>query len=1474
MAIKGYSAEENAAYRQKKQEEMEELFKRIDEGVRSVFTSEKYVEYLKFSAKFTDYSANNTMLINRARPDASFVAAYGKWRQLGRQVKKGEAGIPILAPVRYKTNQYQEYERPAKDEFGNQIYNEDGTEKMETVSENVTGIAFKKAYVFDVSQTEGKPIPSPVEELKGDIDSAKMEAIFKALRKVTGINIEFEDIRGSAKGYYNPDSKRIAVKTGMSDTQTVKTVFHETAHCLLHDPDKKIVTAKAPRNEKEVQAESTAFIVAEHFGIDTSDYSFPYIATWTKGKTFEQLQKVLQEIQTAAKTIISGVESELLKMQKRELSVEDIIADDELNNIQKAELIIEHGIDDGLVYDATEIDAIKAFAADHEDFEETVKLITDTEAIINQRMNYGYDFSYMTPLGSKEAALDAFDRGEAVYLLYPDNSEGMALERYEIENFDGFFGIEKEENQNRTKANTEGLTTVSKAVALEMWDKDLDVYINGEVALSRDEIEAAGRSDSFAVPDYQYAAQLEFDAPVSENNTKKEEKMPNYQQPYAAKPKNPNILGNTPYEALGSKNDLQYYPNLKNRHADNIAKQLEADGVRFSGVRKGFTTTLTINKRDIPRYEAAVTKVKAMYSQLNSRTESSAPYQRQPVGYSAPAPQYDAPARPQQGRFVSDNPDIIGNTDYRALGKRSELAYYSLNPRHAENVAKQLDADGVPFSGLKGSDDTTITIRKTDIPRYEAAVEKVKAMYDQQKGQRARPAQSEQRYEAPPVAEDYGYPDPPPQPEYSAPPPSYEEYGAPPPEYAPPEYEHEAPAAVHSAPEKPKNPNVIGNTPYEQLGDRSELQYYPKLKNRHAENVAKQLDADGIRFSGLKSGSTTTITINKADIPRYEAAVAKVKAGYEQAKAEQKASSPAAKEAAKPVIPETRPEAPATFKDVPICTMSYMAAKQSSREQEWRNSLRASKACIKYINENLSARYAAHDIGSVVKDLEEQFGLKRALYTIAATIQLKDQDGRFSQAVKDKAREYPFDSDRARLEFLTEAHPVMVCFLYEKLMDREKELQMPAPEIEEPKLSALFEDKFLLPMEQVEIRDDYRGIPETKYYNTSANEYFVEGMGWLDNAEYDAAQRESGERPQDFYKKVTSVNVTYVTTTGEVGEMDISPEEYRLFQDATYSEQKKQAYEVAKAALDERKRENNIEPLPTEMYSVSQTVTRKYEIEALCANGQVATVKSGIASIPEAKKALMEIFNKRKGKARCEFIHPQVLWNKSRPMQWDSPEHAPDVEYMIKQTKGSKPAHSHYLQRLVKDETGAYQNDKVVLRGSFGECNAALAELLKNPPAEDQRKSVTFEIYQLRDDLPERRDISFEPYANLEQRGITPEIGMYQKMYVASSDILPAHGAGMGQFLEAVYQKFNIERPEDFKGHSLSISDVVVVGDDAYYVDKSGFKPLHEFMTGGRDMQRGEVTEQRKPDERREEPQQDKPDAPEKTAEHRKKKSR
>ena len=274
---KEFTVEEKSAYNEKKQSDIDEMVKRIDEGVSAVFKSDKYKEYLKFASKFTDYSARNTMLINMQKPDATLVAAFGKWKDLGRQVEKGQSGISILAPVSYKTNQILEIDKPATDEFGNKLFNDDGTEQKVTVQKPITGISFKKVYVFDVSQTTGKELPDPFAELKGDIDNARKEAVFEALKRVTGIDIEFKDIKGGAKGYYSAAKNQIVIKSGMSDMQTLKTAFHEVAHNLLHDPSKKIVTAKSPRNEKEVQAESVAFIVAERFGMDTSEYSFPYI---------------------------------------------------------------------------------------------------------------------------------------------------------------------------------------------------------------------------------------------------------------------------------------------------------------------------------------------------------------------------------------------------------------------------------------------------------------------------------------------------------------------------------------------------------------------------------------------------------------------------------------------------------------------------------------------------------------------------------------------------------------------------------------------------------------------------------------------------------------------------------------------------------------------------------------------------------------------------------------------------------------------------------------------------------------------------------------------------------------------------------------------------------------------------------------------------------------------------------------------
>ena len=714
---KEYTLEERAAYNAQKQAEMDEMIERIDEGVKAVFQSEKYKEYLKFASKFTDYSARNTLLINLQRPDATLVAAYGKWKQLGRQVERGQTGIEILAPVAYKTNQVLETERPAVDEFGNQLYNPDGTEKMETVEKPMTGLAFKKVYVFDVSQTSGKELPDPVTELTGDIDSARKEAVFAALKKVTGIDIEFKDIKGGAKGYYSATNNEIVIKSGMSDAQTLKTAFHEAAHNLLHDPAKDIVTNKSPRNEKEVQAESVAFMVAERFEIDTSEYSFPYIASWSDGKQLEQLKSALQEIQEAAKKISSEIESELLKLQKRNLTMDEKLADTELNNIQKAEFLIEDCVDRGVNFSKEDTDKILDFAGNHENISDTVQLVTDMEEIQRQRDSYGYDFMYMTPIDTKEAALEAYDKGEAVYLLYPDNTEGMAESRSEIENFEGYFGIEKEPNRDVSREQNSELIPVSKEIALEMWDKDLDVYVDGVRAESRENIENAPETAKLYLSEFQYTAQLEFEKSQRGNVGRTAE----------SKNKNPNVIGNTPYKELGEKGQLKYFKDLKTRHALNIAKQLDEDRVKFSGLKKGNVTTITINKADKVKYEAAVEKVKASYSK--SKEQTAEPKKQKP-------PVTDK----SQTEPISKNPNVIGNTPYDKLGEKGQLEYITnLKIRHALNIAKQLDEDGVKFSGLKKGTVTTITINKADKVKYEAAVAKVKESYSKSKEQTAEP---------------------------------------------------------------------------------------------------------------------------------------------------------------------------------------------------------------------------------------------------------------------------------------------------------------------------------------------------------------------------------------------------------------------------------------------------------------------------------------------------------------------------------------------------------------------------------------------------------------------------------------------------------------------------------------------------------------------------------------------------------------
>ena len=294
-------------------ERMKEITDRLETGIQELFESERYKAYLTSMAKFHSYSFNNTLLI--AMQGGELVAGYNKWRdEFHRNVKKGEKGIKILAPAPFKTRK----EVPKLDEYGKPVMGRDG--KPLTEIKEIQVPAFKIVTVFDVSQTEGEPLPSlGVEELTGDVE--KYQDLFRALEQTSPVPMAFEDIPGSSHGYYHLTEKRIAIQDGMSELQTLKTAIHEIAHAKLHDIDKDApATEQADRPDsrtREVQAESVAYAVCQHYGLDTSDYSFGYVAGWSSGKDLKELKASLETIRATAHELIATIDGHLAELQQQ-----------------------------------------------------------------------------------------------------------------------------------------------------------------------------------------------------------------------------------------------------------------------------------------------------------------------------------------------------------------------------------------------------------------------------------------------------------------------------------------------------------------------------------------------------------------------------------------------------------------------------------------------------------------------------------------------------------------------------------------------------------------------------------------------------------------------------------------------------------------------------------------------------------------------------------------------------------------------------------------------------------------------------------------------------------------------------------------------------------------------------------------------------------------------------------------------------
>ncbi len=312
---------------QRTNEKIKEITDRLEQGIQDLFDSDRFKEYLQVMSKFHNYSFNNTLLIAMQKPDATFVAGYTSWKKdYGRQVVSQAKSIKVLAPSPYKIKKEVDKidpktQKPVTDKNGKPV-------KEET---EITVPAFKVVSVFDVSQTEGKELPTiGVDELTGDVE--QYADFFKATEQASPVPVGFEKIKSGAKGYYSQTDKRIAINEGMSELQNLKTLIHEIAHAKLHDIDlnapAKEQADRPDRRTREVQAESIAYTVCQHYMLDTSDYSFAYVAEWSSGRELSELKASLKTIRDTAAGLIADIDKNFAELTQNKEQTQEAQAEE------------------------------------------------------------------------------------------------------------------------------------------------------------------------------------------------------------------------------------------------------------------------------------------------------------------------------------------------------------------------------------------------------------------------------------------------------------------------------------------------------------------------------------------------------------------------------------------------------------------------------------------------------------------------------------------------------------------------------------------------------------------------------------------------------------------------------------------------------------------------------------------------------------------------------------------------------------------------------------------------------------------------------------------------------------------------------------------------------------------------------------------------------------------------------------------
>ena len=529
----------------KRADQLKEITERLEQGVKDIFTSEMYTKYLLTMSKFHNYSFNNTLLIAMQRPDATLVAGYNAWKnKFNRYVKKGEKGIQIIAPAPVKER--EEREKIDKD-TGLTVLNENGEPEIEVVERVIP--RFRVATVFDYAQTDGEPLPTlEVNELTARVKDYTL--LKEAIEQVSPVPIRFGEIEGSAKGYYSHMDKEICVRADMDESQTIKTMIHEVAHAMLHDSDQmKQRGEEKDQITKETEAESIAFTVCSALGIDTSDYSFPYVASWAGSKELKELKDSMDTIRLTAADFLEKLEAAVAErsvewmtaMQYAERLILDkeqqkTIFDDEQRN-----LIVNfaYKLDDRAATEELANNLAAAVAAENTEevnrlmweAEEKIESLPDGMIGLSEMHEYGYLKDDVLPL-TKEGAREWHRLGERIYPLFQDGTAGDFASQEEIEQHDGIFGIkadawsaillEKNEEylEDEYARPDAALTVISREQALRLFDEGKQIYL---IRISPWPVLVTGREEIERGSDYFQIAKedLEKDKQKAMENSEK-----------------------------------------------------------------------------------------------------------------------------------------------------------------------------------------------------------------------------------------------------------------------------------------------------------------------------------------------------------------------------------------------------------------------------------------------------------------------------------------------------------------------------------------------------------------------------------------------------------------------------------------------------------------------------------------------------------------------------------------------------------------------------------------------------------------------------------------------------------------------------------------------------------------------------------------------------------------------------------------